>query len=1298
MLHWQKKMKELNREGHTHHLHHDHHHDDYEEDQEMEDEQEGEEAGDADYEGDQDDDEDDEEGEESTPGSASDAEAIDFGDVLDMEPAELAYRHNNNEGDGEELEEEGEGEGAGAALEMDEDEFLDFLTGTTRLYTHLKKGAQLMYALSAADECWSDLEDEIQASSSMSPTEMLESSQHTQPYNPQKQQDHNSNKRFSDYSIPTIQEEVLSEPEAETTSASLTLTPTQSVTRPRSRSRVAPWKKRTSGDKVPTSSSATTLSSFSGSGKHHSYLSDSGEQRNGASSMKLKSTKNGKQQNGNDSLGVLKLTVLEGRKFPKNLKGPVSPFVVVEFGDLRKETKPVRRNRTPKWNKTLHIPVKRSLVDEKITFSVFDYQTTERTEKVPSTPRKRNWNKLRGKGRTATIGPGGSRKSKTTDNVVVPRNNNRNGSKPRLLSFGRSNSTRDLWSKKRAHTLNNSTRGNSSGGEEKNNINHKTKTRTRARSKTRTEGDKEDIFSEREKEKEKETEPEKDNVTEKEHSESSIEWEIEERPTAESTANNNNDSEAQDAMSIIPQLSITPCPSVEENDVAQQDSSSSFSSFLDVPPASPPAEQETPAPSTNESTSSLSPSSSTSSLASVEQETMPASTTNTTAKTEAVLIGCRAISISQFLARKEGHTSEEGNVKHDLWLNLSMLDAKGFYLENMEFCQIHVQTEFIPTPELQVLFWRECAKLFDTGGEGRINYWGIIHLLDALGIKLNREEELQQLVQITLFVLSSVRFYLPLHILLIVLFFLKFPSETVSNSESSLSPEELSGFMSKRGRMFYMSKCPSCGLKLTDYERDETIFHVTTCSLRHPSAFKRTLVQGMIIARAPLLVPFKAGRNGVIKVKVMKSNRADNRRLFVLDRETGNLVEEKIPPYIKLALRMIYNTRMTNKAINTAKTRAILRNMSINQGRKYDNPKSKKSIRSFVEYFEIDMTDVLEPIDNFETFNQFFYRKLKPGTRNIAFPDDPYVAVSPADCRATVFQSIDESTKIWIKGKHFSLSTLLKDENLVETFTGGAIGIFRLAPQDYHRFHIPVDGRVGRSWFVDGSYYTVNPVAINRANINVFGDNKRVISELFSEQFGEVCYVSVGATLVGSIILTTEEGQEVRKGDEHGYFAFGGSTIILLFQKGTMEWDPELIANSQKPVETLIKMGSYIGRHPDSPSSPPSSSFSSSSNAPVPSPAASSSASSPQRPSSPPPASSSTSSPSPSRSAVSNGGIAPSVRSPSSSSPSSSSSSCSSSSSSSSSSLLSSSSPNVVAVNGGHSVPPPSSFSASSLD
>ncbi|KAL6074010.1 Phosphatidylserine decarboxylase proenzyme 2 [Balamuthia mandrillaris] len=1143
MLHWQKKMKELNREGHTHHLHHDHHHDDYEEDQEMEDEQEGEEAEDADYEGDQDDDEDDEEGEESTPGSASDAEAIDIEDVLDMEPAELAYRHNNNEGDGEELEEEGEGEGAGTALEMDEDEFLDFLTGTTRLYTHLKKGAQLMYALSAADECWSDLEDEIQASSSMDPTEMLESSQHTQPYNPQKQQDHNnSNKRFSDYSIPTIREEVLSEPEAETTSASLTLTPTQSVTRPRSRSRVAPWKKRTSGDKVPTSSSATTLSLFSGSGKHHSYLSDSGEQRNGASSMKLKSTKNDKQQNGNDSLGVLKLTVLEGRKFPKNLKGPVSPFVVVEFGDLRKETKPVRRNRTPKWNKTLHIPVKRSLVEEKITFSVFDYQTTERTEKVPSTPRKRNWNKLRGKGRTATIGPSGSRKSKTTDNVVVPRNNNRN--------------------------------------------------------------------------------------------------------------------EAQDAMSIIPQLSITPCPSVEENDVAQQDSSSSFSSFLDVPPASPPAEQETPAPSTNESTSSLSPSSSTSSLASVEQETMPASTTNTTAKTEAVLIGCRAISISQFLARKEGHTSEEGNVKHDLWLNLSMLDAKGFYLENMEFCQIHVQTEFIPTPELQVLFWRECAKLFDTGGEGRINYWGIIHLLDALGIKLNREEELQQL----------------------------FPSETVSNSESSLSPEELSGFMSKRGRMFYMSKCPSCGLKLTDYERDETIFHVTTCSLRHPSAFKRTLVQGMIIARAPLLVPFKAGRNGVIKVKVMKSNRADNRRLFVLDRETGNLVEEKIPPYIKLALRMIYNTRMTNKAINTAKTRAILRNMSINQGRKYDNPKSKKSIRSFVEYFEIDMTDVLEPIDNFETFNQFFYRKLKPGTRMIAFPDDPYVAVSPADCRATVFQSIDESTKIWIKGKHFSLSTLLKDENLVETFTGGSIGIFRLAPQDYHRFHIPVDGRVGRSWFVDGSYYTVNPVAINRANINVFGDNKRVISELFSEQFGEVCYVSVGATLVGSIILTTEEGQEVHKGDEHGYFAFGGSTIILLFQKGTMEWDPELIANSQKPVETLIKMGSYIGRHPDSPSSPPSSSFASSSNAPVSSPAASSSASSPQRPSSPPPASSSTSSPSPSRAAVSNGGIAPSVRSPSSSSP-----------SSSSSSLLSSSSPNVAAVNGGHSLPPPSSSSASSL-
>jgi len=165
---------------------------------------------------------------------------------------------------------------------------------------------------------------------------------------------------------------------------------------------------------------------------------------------------------------------------------------------------------------------------------------------------------------------------------------------------------------------------------------------------------------------------------------------------------------------------------------------------------------------------------------------------------------------------------------------------------------------------------------------------------------------------------------------------------------------------------------------------------------------------------------------------------------------------------------------------------------------------------------------------------------------------------------------------VWVKGHKFSVRELIQDEELAKKFEGGALAIFRLAPQDYHRFHLPVNCTVQSFRPFPGEYYTVNPIAI-REPIDVYTENKRNRVLLKSEEFGDVLYITVGATLVGSILFTGQEGKSYKKGDELGYFAFGGSTVLVIFQKGRIVFDEDLLANSQRPIETLVKVGTSLG-------------------------------------------------------------------------------------------------------------------------
>ncbi|KAM0921199.1 hypothetical protein ACQ4PT_007086 [Festuca glaucescens] len=169
------------------------------------------------------------------------------------------------------------------------------------------------------------------------------------------------------------------------------------------------------------------------------------------------------------------------------------------------------------------------------------------------------------------------------------------------------------------------------------------------------------------------------------------------------------------------------------------------------------------------------------------------------------------------------------------------------------------------------------------------------------------------------------------------------------------------------------------------------------------------------------------------------------------------------------------------------------------------------------------------------------------------------------------------STASHILGRKFSIEGLLGADAHSDAFINGSLVIFRLAPQDYHRFHVPVSGTVEKFVEIPGYLYTVNPIAVNSKYCNVFTENKRVVSIISTSEFGKVAFVAIGATMVGSITFLKKEGDYVHKGDEFGYFSFGGSTVICVFEKDAIQFDADLVANSERSLETLVEVGTTLG-------------------------------------------------------------------------------------------------------------------------
>ncbi len=252
-----------------------------------------------------------------------------------------------------------------------------------------------------------------------------------------------------------------------------------------------------------------------------------------------------------------------------------------------------------------------------------------------------------------------------------------------------------------------------------------------------------------------------------------------------------------------------------------------------------------------------------------------------------------------------------------------------------------------------------------------------------------------------------------------------------------------------------------------------------------------------------------------------------------------------------------------------------------------ENPAIKNYIiKSFAKQFNVDLSEAkIEQAEGFSHFNDFFTRELKEGMRPICPLEDSIV--SPADGAVSELGDIDLGSIMQAKGQYYSLVDLLAgDLDATDTYLGGKFATIYLSPKDYHRVHMPVDGRLTKMSYVPGRLFSVNQATANQIP-GVFARNERLICHFESEQ-GPFVLILVGAMIVAGIetvwagqvtpLSATVQHQkygngdhiELKKGEEMGRFKLG-STAIILFPKGRNEWSTALKNG------TPLKMGETIG-------------------------------------------------------------------------------------------------------------------------
>ncbi len=280
----------------------------------------------------------------------------------------------------------------------------------------------------------------------------------------------------------------------------------------------------------------------------------------------------------------------------------------------------------------------------------------------------------------------------------------------------------------------------------------------------------------------------------------------------------------------------------------------------------------------------------------------------------------------------------------------------------------------------------------------------------------------------------------------------------------------------------------------------------------------------------------------------------------------------------QLETEAVYGEKWLRWAYETAPGRAALHLMikraffSRFFGARMSTAASQARIAPFIEQYGLDPEEFAVSTESFRSFNDFFSRSLKPEAR----PIDPAPAVFPADGRHLGFANASAIDSVFVKGQSFDLPALLDSAELAARYADGPLILSRLCPVDYHRYHFPAAGTPGHPRLLNGPLYSVSPIAL-RHNLSYLWKNKRVLTELVTKDLGTVLLLEIGATNVGSIQQTFTPGTPVQKGDEKGYFEFGGSSTITLFEPGKITLSDDLLENSAKQIELYARMGSALG-------------------------------------------------------------------------------------------------------------------------
>jgi phosphatidylserine decarboxylase len=238
---------------------------------------------------------------------------------------------------------------------------------------------------------------------------------------------------------------------------------------------------------------------------------------------------------------------------------------------------------------------------------------------------------------------------------------------------------------------------------------------------------------------------------------------------------------------------------------------------------------------------------------------------------------------------------------------------------------------------------------------------------------------------------------------------------------------------------------------------------------------------------------------------------------------------------------------------------------------------SRRRIRPFVERMGIDMSECPRPVESFSSFAEFFTRPIDPTRRPLAA--DERACLCPVDGKVLVRQDLDPEAPLQVKRATLTLSGLLGDARLARSYEGGALAVCRLGLADYHHVHFPDAGTPGPAQRTPGRYHAGGPYARGWL-VPVFAENVRARTAFESDHFGSMQIVEVGALTVGSIRQAFRPGARVERGAHKGWFEIGGSTVVLLFPRGAVAFDADLVEASARGLETAVHMGGPLGRAP----------------------------------------------------------------------------------------------------------------------